>query len=275
VRWLAVDAVVVASIVISASLAMDTLAAQAQERLKLSAQAAIWAVVAAAMLVSSPFWFGMIRSARLLGLELADRTFPRAAGGQLDVADAPRRLLVVTLQLAIVTLVGFPLVAITQPFLPPWQGAAILLLLLVALAISFWNRATNFQGHARAAAQAIAEALMQQTRDGRAGSVEPATNPHFEMLNPMLTGLEPPVPYELLPNSPAVGRTLAELRLRGLTGATVLAIRRGNEPVSVPSGTERLLAGDVLALAGPHESVEAAKEILSGAQHSTTVASEG
>ncbi len=259
VRWLGVDAVVVAANVIAASTQMDLLADRVEENLSISAAAATWVLVAGATLLSSPFWIGMIRVARFLGLELANRTFPRNQPGKVDLADAPRRLLVVTLQMAIVILVGFPLVAITQPFLPPLQGAAVLFLLLALLAVSLWNRATNFQGHTRAAAQAIAESLAQQTRDGRA---QPGHN--IEDLNPMLTGLEPPVPVELVPGSPAVGKSLAELRLRGLTGATVLAIRRGNEPVLVPSGDERLQVGDVLALAGPHDSIESATEILKG-----------
>jgi CPA2 family monovalent cation:H+ antiporter-2 len=62
--------------------------------------------------------------------------------------------------------------------------------------------------------------------------------------------------------SPAVGKTLAELNLRGLTGATVLAIHRGEENVSVPTAWEVLRAGDVLALAGTHAAVEAAKGLL-------------
>jgi CPA2 family monovalent cation:H+ antiporter-2 len=58
--------------------------------------------------------------------------------------------------------------------------------------------------------------------------------------------------------------TLAELNLRGLTGATVLAVRRGAGAVIVPSAQERLTAGDVLGLAGAHEAVEAAKTLLLG-----------
>jgi CPA2 family monovalent cation:H+ antiporter-2 len=61
-----------------------------------------------------------------------------------------------------------------------------------------------------------------------------------------------------------VGRTLANLNLRGATGATVLAIARGGEGVLVPTGQEELRADDVLALAGTHEAVAAAKELLSG-----------
>ena len=63
----------------------------------------------------------------------------------------------------------------------------------------------------------------------------------------------------LVAASPAVGRTLAELNLRGLTGATVLAIQRGDAGLLVPTAREVLAAGDVLALAGTQEAVEAAR----------------
>jgi len=58
---------------------------------------------------------------------------------------------------------------------------------------------------------------------------------------------------------------LSEVNLRGLTGATVLAIFRtaGQGPRTlVPTGSERLRAGDVLTLAGSHEAIAAAREAL-------------
>jgi CPA2 family monovalent cation:H+ antiporter-2 len=67
----------------------------------------------------------------------------------------------------------------------------------------------------------------------------------------------------LQPGTSVVGKTLAEIKLRGLTGATILAIERDGESVVVPAGNERLQAGDVLAVAGTRTSVEAARELLS------------
>jgi len=69
-------------------------------------------------------------------------------------------------------------------------------------------------------------------------------------------------PVRLEPASPAIGRTLAELNLRGLTGATVLAIQRGEKGISFPTAKEVLELGDVAALAGTHEAVEAARQLL-------------
>jgi CPA2 family monovalent cation:H+ antiporter-2 len=57
-------------------------------------------------------------------------------------------------------------------------------------------------------------------------------------------------------------RTLAELNLRGETGATVLAIVRQGEQVLVPSGHDRVRAGDVLAVAGSEDAIAAAREVI-------------
>lgn len=71
-----------------------------------------------------------------------------------------------------------------------------------------------------------------------------------------------PVAIELPADSRAVGKTLAELNLRGATDATVLAVRRGEQAIVMPSARERLCAGDRLAIAGSHEALAAARELL-------------
>lgn len=259
-RWLAVDAVIVSAIVIGASLEMETLAGFAIDQLGIAENASTYVVIGGAFLLSAPFWVSMIRVSRSLGLQLASRAFPLPEPGRVDAADAPRRLLIVTLQLAIVMLVGVPLLAITQPFVPAFPGVVILVALLMLLSFSFWRQATNLQGHTRAAAQIIVESLVQQTREGR------ATSPTQESdeINRMLVGLGSPVPVRLTPGARAAGKTLAELNLRGLTGATVLAVHRNEQTILVPSGRDALAPGDVLALAGTKESIEAAQDLLLG-----------
>ena len=45
-------------------------------------------------------------------------------------------------------------------------------------------------------------------------------------------------------------------------GATVLAIIRQGEQVLVPSGHDRVLAGDLLAVAGSEDAIAAAREAI-------------
>jgi CPA2 family monovalent cation:H+ antiporter-2 len=264
VWWLIVDAFVVAAIIIGASLELDAIADLGQQRLGVPQNWATAFVVGATVLVSAPFWFGLVRVSRELGFELALRVFPSAVKEQTDLAAAPRRLLIVTLQLAIVLLVGIPLVAVTQPFVPTLRGAAVLLALLVLLAITFWKNATNLQGHTKAAAQAIAQAIGRQTTRGRAMEADQLrAEEKLEELNRIVTGLGSPVSIEIRSGTSVEGKTLAEIKLRGLTGATILAIERNGESIVVPAGNERLRAGDILAVAGTRTAVDAARELLS------------
>lgn len=264
VRWMIVDVLVVAAIIIGASVELDSISEWAQGRLQVPQKWSTAFVVAATVFVSAPFWFGLVRVSRELGFELARRVFPDAKLDQTDLAAAPRRLLIVTLQLAIVLLVGIPLVAVTQPFVPTLRGAAVLVALLALLAITFWRNATNLQGHTRAAAQAIAQAIGRQTSHGRAMEAQQErTQQKLDEVNRIITGIGSPVSIEIQAGTSVVGKTLAEIKLRGLTGATILAIERDGESVVVPAGNERLRAGDVLALAGTSAAVEAARELLS------------
>jgi CPA2 family monovalent cation:H+ antiporter-2 len=182
----------------------------------------------------------------------------------VDLARAPRRALVVTLQLAAVLLVGVPLAAVTQPFLPAGAPLVAIGIMLAVLGISFWRSAANLQGHVRAGAQVIVEALASQSRRGAGSSAAVAAPVSLERVSEVLPGLGELEAVHLGAGHPAIGRTLADLNLRGYTGATVLAITRPEGGVLVPTAGERLREGDVLALAGSREAIDAAKSYLAG-----------
>jgi CPA2 family monovalent cation:H+ antiporter-2 len=259
-RLLALDMAVAAAIIIAAALTADVAAKAIVRAAGVPAAPAYAAVFAAAVALMAPFGIGALRVTRALGQALARAAFPEAAAGKLDLAEAPRRALVVTLQLAIALLIGLPLVAITQPFLPRFSGAVLLLAGLTMLGFVFWRRATNLQGHVRAGAQMLVEALAMP-----AGREAHAPDPRvIDRVHALLPGLGEPTPVLLEAGSPAVSRTLAELNVRGLTGATVLAITRTGTGVMLPSAQERLQAGDMLAVAGTQEAVAAAIQLLRG-----------
>ncbi|MGH7427954.1 MAG: cation:proton antiporter regulatory subunit, partial [Candidatus Methylomirabilaceae bacterium] len=88
------------------------------------------------------------------------------------------------------------------------------------------------------------------------------TGETLEHVHQLLPGLGELAAVRLDAGSPAVRKTLAQLNLRGITGATVLVVTREGGGVVVPTAQERLRAGDVLALAGSHEAIEAAQRLL-------------
>jgi CPA2 family monovalent cation:H+ antiporter-2 len=67
---------------------------------------------------------------------------------------------------------------------------------------------------------------------------------------------------EVMTGSEADGRTLAELAMRSRTGAVVLTMVRHGQPVPNPDGDERLQAGDLVVLYGPHAGIAGAIELL-------------
>ena len=253
-RFVLLDAVLLAGLVIGTSLNWDDLLTQSLALTGRvgSAQALLLVAVGAC---AAPFALGLVRSSRRLGHALAQVALPGRGAGKMDPADAPRRALVVTLQIGVVMIVGLPLIAITQPFLPPFQGAALAGTALVLLGITFWRTATNLQGHMRAGAEIVAEALTSQQRG------EPET---LEEVQRMLPGLGTLVPVRVGGASAAAGRSLAELNLRGRTGATAVALRRGgvDDPIVFPTAKVVLHEGDLLALSGSHDAIAEAVRLL-------------
>jgi CPA2 family monovalent cation:H+ antiporter-2 len=252
VRALIVDGIVLVAIVIGGAMVHDRGVAFLEDVGMAYGWASI-AVDAVLVLLCVPFIVGIVRSVRIFGLELALAALPAAAEGDVDLGQAPRRVLAVGLQLAAVMVVGLPVLAVTAPFLPPWLGVPALVGGLGVLALLFWRTADNLQGHVRAGAQVVAELL-------RAGAGDAAEL--GAQVQSMLPGMGEVTPLVMTQDLPACGKTLAELDLRGRTGATVLAIEREGGARIVPSGSEPLQPGDVLAIAGSHDAVVRALDLL-------------
>ena len=68
----------------------------------------------------------------------------------------------------------------------------------------------------------------------------------------------------------AVGRTLRAINLRSQTGATVIAVRRGEGTVTSPDGAFTFAAGDDIFLLGDDSDVLLARGLLSAGPRSRT-----
>ena len=259
VRLLFVDAAAIVAVVIAASLSHGYVAPLLLSTLGLSSAVSGLLLAGVALVLGLPFAVGVSRLARRLGMLLAEAALPRGKSGRFDPADAPRRAFVVTIQLGIVLVIGVPMVAITQPFLPWAPGALVLVAAVAALGLGFWRSATNLDGHVRAGAEMVLEVIAAQ-----AGSGAQKRRPRaLEEVEVVLPGIGAPTAFRVPARSPVIGSTLAGLNLRGRTGATVLAITRAEGGVIVPGPTEVMRAGDTLALAGTQAAIALAVELLS------------
>jgi len=224
-------------------------------------------ILAAASALLLPFVFGAIRTSRALAQGLARRALPLGEAG-VDLSEAPRRALVVGVQLTILLATGLPLVALTQPFVPSIPGPLLLAPLVLALGFLVWQSAGNLHGHVRAGIEIITQALAAEARSKSTevqGDGEIETSQELDSVR-MLPGIGAPRAVKLKEGAASLGQTLKGLNLRGLTGATVLAIdrsgARGGAEILVPTGDEQLRANDTLVIAGSAEATRAAIELL-------------
>jgi CPA2 family monovalent cation:H+ antiporter-2 len=265
VGLLLLDILAVAVLLIGGALETRRFSALLSGFTGLSSDAARIIVIGGMAAIAVPLLIGFFRTARQLGNLLAHEALPAVEKG-VDFAAAPRRALVVTLQLAVVIVAIVFVIAVTKPFFPRLGSTLVvgigMAILLLVLGITFWRTATDLYGHARAGAEVIVAVLAQQMAAEQSGTTAERGARSLDTVGKILPGLGDPVSLRIEPGSALEGRTLAGVNLRGLTGATVLAIVRRNQQVLMPSGHETLHEGDVLAVVGSHEAVESARALI-------------
>jgi monovalent cation:H+ antiporter-2, CPA2 family len=273
VMFLLFDAALVVAIVIGAATASRPITGWLTSRTGLEPDVASWILIGAAAFISLLFALGIVRRAVQIARLLAAQMIPGApdpsvlpaqanavAPPPMDLGRAPRRALVVTIELAIVLVIGLPIAVITQPFVP---GGGIVMLAMIGVLALIANRSiTDFSSHVRAGSTLIVEVLARQA--STRARTEDGAEPQLSEVEAMLPGFSGLTPILLDESAAAVGRSLADLDLRAKTGASVLAITREGEGNANPSPRDLLKAGDVLAVAGSAEAVAAARELLLG-----------
>ncbi|MFN0178987.1 MAG: cation:proton antiporter [Gemmatimonadales bacterium] len=210
-------------------------------------------ILGAGAVIAAPFGVGLVLAARRLATQLAESVIPPVAAGKVDQGRAPRRVLLVTLEIAVTVAVGIPLVVVTLPFLPPYGAPGVIVAVLLLLGLAFWRTARDLDSHTRAGAELVAHVL------GRRGAKDPDG---LAEVQGMLPGLGEFLPLTVEEASPVAGRTLGELNLRGQTGATVVAVVRGDQRVAYPDADLKLEAGDLVAVTGTHQAIVQAEALL-------------
>ncbi len=245
--WLViVDAVLVATALILTSIGYRR-GVPWLDRLELGPALTRLVVLALGALVALPFGFGLMLAIRRLARLLGDAAVLPVGAGKVDQGLAPRTLFVITVEITVVIAIGIPLVVVTLPFLPPLGAPGVILALLLLLGVAFWRTARDLESHARAGAELVVHVLGKQAAHGDTGQ--------FAVVRGMLPGMGDLAPVVVEAGSEMVGKTLGELNLRGRTGATVVALARGSERHASPRASERVLAGDLIAVTGTHEAV--------------------
>lgn len=237
-QWLMVDGMAVAAVAVLAVRMGPRWAADLAREFDLAPALTGAIVLVGAVLAVLPFGTGLVRRAEALTSTLTS---------------GPARGVATLVELLVLACLVPPVLALIQPTLP-MRGVLILLALMLAgLGLAWQRTAARLQRDMRSGAQGLLRQLAIQAR-AEEGLVMPAD----------LADLGTPVAVEIQPGTPGDGRTLAELNLRAKTGATVLAVHRPDEGPVLPTGREPLRSGDILALAGTRQAMQAARDLLSG-----------
>ncbi|HSB53220.1 MAG TPA: cation:proton antiporter [Gemmatimonadales bacterium] len=253
-RLLLLDAAAVLAVTLSYALLRERILGLLTDDVGLPLFFARGALAFTVLAVIGPFIVGIVSIARRLGLELAQMAIPLPVRG-VDNAVSPRRLLANALQITTVILMGIPLVALLQAYLPALPAVVVLLGILALLGFGFLRSARDLQGHLKAGAEVVVAALAKQS------ATETAS---VDLARRLLPGLGDFTALRISEASPAHGRTLGQLNLRGRTGATIVALLRGDHRIAFPEAGEQLQAGDMVALTGSHDAIAAAEVMLVG-----------
>lgn len=208
---------------------------------------AIWGGTA---LLTLPFLLALWRKAQAVALILLEALVPPDEEGRPPAEARPRLTRFV---LGLVTAaVAWWYLSISLPLLPGGRGSLVALVVIGGVGVLFWRAANRFYARIQA-----------NLRDTLARShAEPETGPAL-VSHLVEQGAEVRVmTLKLGPNAKGAGRSIAELDLRAVSGATLLQINRAAGHIPAPSPQTKLEPGDEVMLVGTQEQVDAARILL-------------
>jgi monovalent cation:H+ antiporter-2, CPA2 family len=251
VRALIVDAVGLIVLVGMAALARSTATEWLSNLVHIDAQQTRLLIAVAAIVLAAPLVFAAARNAR---------AFARVRSQRLVTSMDPSATVTVsrTLEAMLTALVLTAVVLPFTVFLSITVGTALTMggiaIVFAIVALQLWRTAGDTEVEFQSAVTRLSDALAATRLDAH----EPKL-----VVPSLLPGLDR-VTLLTLESDEAVGKTLAQLDLRARSGATVVAVRRASGNLTLPSGTERLERGDVVALAGTNDAIANARGILGG-----------
>ncbi|MCL1926442.1 MAG: cation:proton antiporter [Syntrophorhabdaceae bacterium] len=217
-----------------------------------------YALLALVVFISALFSYSIIHETRKFAVSLVDKAMPPAEPGKPDPAASPRSVMILSLQTSVILLIGLPMLAIFQPFLPGVPSAAILLGILFMLAISFMRGTNTLAGHVKAVSEAIVESVSKQSQTSSAQEDDKI----IQRVRKLYPGMGHIALLRLTSGCYCAGKPLAQVNVGSLTGAAILIVMRGEGNSFLPTGNDILKPEDLLVIAGTPEAVETAKGLL-------------
>lgn len=201
-----------------------------------------------AMVLSLPMLIAIVRKWQAFGMLVGEMSVSHAAAGERTQALRG----VVSGVVFVAGCAGlFLLMLVLSTAVLPSRNLLIVLV-VVLVAIAFLLRRSFIQVHTKA------QFALQET-------LNEAPLPHHDPHAPALPALLRDASLETLSipaNSPAAGKLIAHLKLRTVSGASIVGIERNGESIINPGVSEEIHAGDSVLLLGSDAQIEKARAVL-------------
>jgi monovalent cation:H+ antiporter-2, CPA2 family len=204
----------------------------------------------AASLVCLPLLIATFRKLQAVGLLLAQSAVAPAAAGERTAA--VRSVISQAIPMAGLVAMALIVLALSSALLPATNTLLVLGILVFVVAMMMWRTFIKLYSKAQ---YALVETLSQPP--------PPHRDDQPRQLSDLLAGAELK-PIVIRSDSPAAGRLIAELRLRTLTGASIVGIQRNGVSIVNPGPEDDLQAGDKVLLLGTQAHLTAAESYLIG-----------
>ena len=204
-----------------------------------------------------PLFIATFRKLQAVGLLIAETAVSQSAAG--DRAPAVRSVIAQVIPMAGIVAMALLVVALSAALLPPTDIVLVLGGLILIVAGVLWRSFVKLYSKAQFA---LTETLSQPPA--------PHVGETPGSLKDLLAGAELKN-IEIVSTSPAAGKLIAELRLRTLTGASIVAVQRDGTSMINPGPEDDIQPGDRVLLLGTREHLTAAEAlILGGKQPAST-----
>ncbi len=204
-----------------------------------------------AALLALPLFIATFRKLQAVGMMLAEMRVARSSPTRN--VNAARVLIANTLLIAGTTALCLWLLLVSSALLPPWPVLLVLVGIIVVIMRVLWSPFVQLY--------TTAQVALRETLEDTSVVHDPAETPAEPVLPSILADARINM-LELSDEMPAVGNLIRELRLRTLTGATIIGIERAGSPTVNPDPDEELQPGDKVLLLGTEAQLQAAQRFM-------------
>ena len=149
--------------------------------------------------------------------------------------------------------VGLPALAVLRSLTETPYVLIGLAAVAIGIGVYVWRNASELDAELSSGAEQIAGVLARASAGADEARLSHPT---------LITGLDTVFGLRVKDGAYAIGKSLAELNMRALTGTTVVAIHRKDAQVVLPTGHERIAEGDILALTGTKSAIDKAVKLV-------------